>query len=126
MSFIDETLNDYGGEFTAVGEDKPRWFGIQVRRDDLFSAFPTFVDVAATGLSHSAGLQALPSNTPGLPLRSADKLEATRQAIAQLYASGLPLGLTAKDRLKAINDWHRANGSSEVSTSTILRALRKP
>jgi hypothetical protein len=33
VSFIDETLKDYGGEFTPVGAEKPRWFGIQVKRD---------------------------------------------------------------------------------------------
>lgn len=51
------------------------------------------------------------------------KLEATRQALATLFPEGVPLGLKAKERLARVNDWHRQRGNSQVSLTTVLRAL---
>lgn len=43
VSFIDEMLKGYGGQITPVGEDAPRWFGIQLERDAVLAAFPDIV-----------------------------------------------------------------------------------
>jgi len=116
VSFIDDILEDYGGQFTPYGFEKPRWFGIQVKRDALFAAFPEFsgVDVPV-----DAGVLSTPPKS-----READKLAATRQALAELFPAGPPRGLSSKDRLNMINGWHRKNGSSQVSATTVLRALK--
>jgi hypothetical protein len=116
VSFIDDILEDYGGQFTPYGGEKPRWFGIQVKRDALFAAFPEF---SGLDVPIDAGvLSARPKS------READKLAATRQALAELFPAGPSRGLSSKDRLNMINGWHRKNGSSPVGATTVLRALK--
>jgi hypothetical protein len=116
VSFIDDTLEDYGGQFTPFGHEKPRWFGIQVKRDALFAAFPEF-----SGLDVPIDAGVLSTRPKS---READKLAATRQALAELFPAGPPRGLSSKDRLNMINGWHRKNGSSPVGATTVLRALK--
>lgn len=116
VSFIDDTLKDYGGQFTPFGEDRPRWFGIQVKRDALFATFP---ELSGEYRTADAGVLSTPQKS-----REAEKLAATRQALAELFPAGLPLGLSSKDRLNMINDWHRKNGSSQVGATTVLRAMK--
>lgn len=118
MSFIDDILKDYGDQFTAFGEDKPRWLGIQIKRDAVLSQFPEF-----TG-SHMAFTVVSTVSSRRRKRREADKLAATRQALAECYPSGPPKGLAAKERLITINKWHAKNGSSPVSATTVLRALK--
>ena len=118
VSFIDDILKGYGGQFTAFGEDKPRWFGIQIKRDALLNQFPEFT---GAHMAISAG-SPVPSGTR--KRRKADKLAATRQALAECYPSGPPKGLAIKQRLITINHWHAKNGSSPVSATTVLRALK--
>lgn len=55
--------------------------------------------------------------------RRKTRLEAARQALADLYPEGIPAGLSAKERLAAVNAYLRQKGSSAVSLTTILRAL---
>jgi hypothetical protein len=56
--------------------------------------------------------------------RAGGKLEATRLAIASAFPDGLPLGLSVKDRLKAINEKLELKGISPVSPTTVRRALK--
>lgn len=115
VSFIDDTLNDYGGEFTPVDAEKPRWFGIQVKREDLFAAFPEFAPASPDSS------QAILAKQSGR--RTSRKLEATRAAIEAVWPGGVPAGLSDKARLGPVNAWLRTNGHEEVSRTTIVRAL---
>jgi len=120
VSFIDEILKGYGGQITPVGEDAPRWFGIQLERDAVLAAFPDILLELRSG-----GQVATAPSFVAPPIRTPDKLQATCQALNELFPNGPPKGLAVKDRLKAINDWHERNGSSKVGQTTVRRALRR-
>ena len=121
VSFIDETLGDYGGQFTPVGEADPRWFGIRVKRYELFAVFPEFAPLPSL---KSASKAEVTKVVPTASNRQAAKLDVTRKALAEIFPHGPPRGLSVKDRLKAVNEWHGKNGSSIVSAATVLRALK--
>jgi len=114
VSFIDNFLEEEGGEMTPFGEDAPRWHGIQLKRDALFAAFPDFAPAAAHTVSGST--------SSGSSRRSARKLDATVMAIAAVFPSGIPRGLSDKERLNAINTWLARHGHSTISQSTLDRA----
>ena len=65
-----------------------------------------------------------PADVP-LATAGGGKRDAVRAALAALYPGGLPPGLSVKDRLRAINDWLEAEGSSRVSLATVTRALKR-
>lgn len=58
-----------------------------------------------------------------LKTRRNGKLLATIAALMVRYPTGLPIGLTAKNRLNSVNNWLVENDRSPVSNTTILRAL---
>lgn len=114
VSFIDEILNEEGGQFTRYGEDKPHWFGIRIARDALLRAFP---DVAGTGSTASAD-----NKDAGLGAKSAGAIEA----LTALYGKDpIPKGLTRKDLLTKVNTWLGQAGHSVVSLRTLARAVRE-
>ncbi|MEQ1902289.1 MAG: hypothetical protein ABL866_16330 [Devosia sp.] len=115
VSFIDEILKDYGGQFTPVGEQQPRWFGIQVKRDALFAVFP---DYAPKDISS----EVVPGGNASR--KSPRKFEATKAALAALFPKGMPTGLGDKDRLAAVNEWLIEHGHSPVSLATLTRASK--
>jgi hypothetical protein len=51
------------------------------------------------------------------------KLKAAIEAVAVVFPRGIPMGLTAKDRLNKVNEWLSENGHSTVGATTVLRAL---
>jgi hypothetical protein len=129
VSFIDDVLEEFGGQLTPFGEDAPRWFGIRIKRDDLFAAFPALAPLprpitesaayAAEALTGGADLRGKG------PRRSARKLVGARQAISELFPGGIPSGLGDKERLDTVNGWLLRNGHSRVSLSTLNRAAKK-
>lgn len=117
LSFIDHVLRGHGGQLTPVGEDSPRWFGIRLDRDSMFEVFPEFVPKDMPATLPTAGIKRTPIRTP-------QRLEATCEALRELFPDGFPRGLAVKDRLKRINVWLIDNDRSEVSDSTLRRAMR--
>lgn len=116
VSFIDDALEGYGGQLTPYGEHEPRWFGIRLKRDDLFAAFPAFAPPVPEEPASDVG---------GEPKRVSKKRAAAALAIAALYPTGFPLGMTEKERLKALNEWLKDKGHGLVSLSTMNRAARR-
>jgi hypothetical protein len=62
------------------------------------------------------------NHTPRLMPPRNGKLEATRQALSELYPKGIPTGSGEKQRLAQVNSWHRRRGNQEVSLTTLRRA----
>lgn len=116
VSFIDDVLEGYGGQLTPYGEDKPKWFGIKVKRDLLFEAFPSF---APAGWAEGAA----GDRKVGSSRKASRKLNAAMLALAALYPHGVPSGLSRKEQLSAVNEWLRERGHSAITTSTLIRAI---
>jgi hypothetical protein len=114
FSFVDTVLGEDGGQLTPVGDHQPRWFGIRIERDALFAAFPEIAGAPSQG---APARPPLSSESP--------KAQGVLLAIRTLYPSGIPVGLTSKARLVAVNEWLKNQGHSEVSARTVARVLEK-
>jgi hypothetical protein len=111
VSFIDDILEEEGGQFTPYGESSPRWFGIKVETAKLLAAFPEFAPAPAP----VPVVEPVEANSP--------RLAVAQDAIASLYPGGVPKGLARKDLLAAVNAWLRKQGHSAVSPRTLSRAI---
>ena len=113
VSFIDDELEEEGGQLTPFREEQPRWFGIRLDRDALFSAFPLFAPAVARA----------DANLVGASVRSAArKLTAAKEAIRAVFPAGFPVGLGDKERLSRVNKWLEDEGHGTISLATMKRA----
>jgi hypothetical protein len=105
-----------GQDYLVFSHDAtyPAYTRVAIPRTSILSIWVGAADLMAS---------ASPAETPTPKERRQTKLEAARQALADLYPEGIPAGLTAKERLTAVNDHLKGIGSSGVSLTTILRAL---
>jgi hypothetical protein len=51
--------------------------------------------------------------------------DGVKKAVGELYPNGIPVGLRAADRNRAINDYLKASGRWPASESSIKRALEE-